>query len=208
MGTADAELTASFTPVLARQLTMALDHAGDGSLMVDGHAYSSPVWVAENSSIRVQAIPSPTTIDGGYVFKRWKIDDGTGAGACVSDTAFATTDFNMGTANATLRAYFDHLLAHTLTIASSGLTGSASATFTVDGTTYSSPVYVAESTSVTVRVTPPEGYVFTGWSITGTGANIDNLTSPVTHCTMGTGEAILTATFTASSGRTNNNVNE
>ena len=208
MGTANATLTASFTEVSARQLSMELDHAGDGSLMVDGTAYEDPVWVAENSSIRVQAIPAPTTADGGYVFNHWAIAEGTGEGASISSYRSATTDFNMGTANATLRAYFDHLLAHTLTIASSGLTGSASATFTVDGTTYSSPVYVAESTSVTVRVTPPEGYVFTGWSITGTGANIDNLTSPVTHCTMGTGNAILTATFTASSGRTDNNVNE
>ena len=186
---------------------MVLGTAGAGSLFVDGNAYTSPVWVAENSSIRVQAIPSPTTSVGGYVFNHWEIAEGTGAGASISSSSSATTDFNMGTAHATLTAYFDHLLAHTLTIASSGLPDGVSATFAVNGTTYSSPVYVAESTSVTVMVTPPEGYVFSGWTIAGTGANIDNIVSPVTHCTMGTSDAILTATFTPSR-RTDNNVNE
>ena len=183
MGTANATLQAEFEQVEAFQLAVAADPTDWGSFKVNGTNYTGPVWVARTASVTVEATPVT-----GKAFDRWVEP---GGGATVSSTTSATTTFTMGGANATLTAHF--VPAHTLTMEADP---SGMGTFKVQGADYSAPVWVAESTKVSVVATPASGYLFDHWEIvSGTGASITNLNSSSTDFTMGTDNATLRAHF-------------
>lgn len=56
---------------------------------------------------------------------------------------------------------------------------------------------VAEGSTTTATATPNSGYVFSSWSISGTGASLSSTTNNPTTVTMGTANATVTATFAA-----------
>jgi len=153
-----------------------------------GTSVSSPATIGEGISLRLEATPTPPTNTTGYVFDHWTV---TGTGACVNNKNSASTLFTMGSANATISATFESKPARQLKIETDGGSG----TFTVDGTPYSTSVYVVQTASVTVHVTPADGYAFDHWTVSGTGASISNANSTTTIFTMGTEDAILTAHF-------------
>jgi uncharacterized repeat protein (TIGR02543 family) len=151
-----------------------------------GAAVSSSTQIGEGIALRLVATPAATTSTTGHVFKEWTV---TGTGAHVGNTTSASTLFTMGTTNATVSATFVEKAAHTLSIAGSG------GSYTVDGVAYTSPVYVVETASATVQVTPGAGYAFDHWEVSGTGASVSNTKSATTVFTMGTETATLTAHF-------------
>ena len=57
---------------------------------------------------------------------------------------------------------------------------------------------VAEGSTTTATATPNSGYVFSSWSISGTGASLSSTTDNPTTVTMGTANATVTGTFVAS----------
>ena len=56
---------------------------------------------------------------------------------------------------------------------------------------------VAEGSTTTATATPNSGYVFSSWSISGTGASLSSTTDNPTTVTMGTANATVTANFAA-----------
>ena len=52
-----------------------------------------------------------------------------------------------------------------------------------------------ETLTTSVTATPASGYQFTGWTVTGTGASVENASANPTTFTMGTTDATLTANF-------------
>ena len=61
--------------------------------------------------------------------------------------------------------------------------------------TVSSGASVAEGATLNVTATPNAGYVFSSWSVEGTGSAVPNTASASTTFTMGTADATLTAVF-------------
>ncbi|MBO6027358.1 MAG: T9SS type A sorting domain-containing protein [Bacteroidales bacterium] len=86
----------------------------------------------------------------------------------------------------------------THTVATHELTFSANPTEggTVTVGTYTSPATIGEGTTVDITATPNTGYVFGGWTVTGTDSSVADATSATTTFTMGTANATLTANFT------------
>ena len=56
---------------------------------------------------------------------------------------------------------------------------------------------VAEGSTTTITANPNDGYRFTSWSVSGTGASVESATSNPTTFTMGTSDATVTAYFEA-----------
>lgn len=167
------------------------NHPTGGTFTVSyprGFSVSSDSQIGEGIALRLVATPAAPQGTTGYVFKKWTVN---GTGASVGSTTSANTLFTMGTTDATVSATFEEKEAHTLTISGSDGTG----TYTVDGNAYDSPVYVVETASVTVQVTPADGYAFDYWEVSGTGASVSSTQSATTVFTMGTAIATLTAHF-------------
>ena len=59
-----------------------------------------------------------------------------------------------------------------------------------------SPASVVEGAVINITATANTGYVFTSWSVTGTGSSVASSSSASTTFTMGTADATLTANFT------------
>ena len=150
--------------------------------------------VGEGVVLRIVATPTAATGRSGvgYLFKRWVV---TGEGAFVNRSTSASTLFTMGTAEASLKAEFEEVEAFQLTVAADP---SGDGTFKVNGSNYSSPVWVAQTASVTVEATPVTGRAFHHWEVSGTGASISSTTQLTTTFTMGTANATLTAHFVPS----------
>lgn len=80
---------------------------------------------------------------------------------------------------------------HTLTF------GPSSATYgTVTVGSLTSPATVTEGATLNITATSNLGFVFSNWSVTGTGSSVDDATSATTTFTMGTADATLTANYT------------
>ena len=94
MGTADATVTATFEAIPTHTVTAATE-TGDDS---EGTASVTPSTVGEGETATVTATPA-----SGYVFDHWVV---TGTGSSVDDASSATATLTMGTANATVTAYF------------------------------------------------------------------------------------------------------
>ena len=74
---------------------------------------------------------------------------------------------------------------------SSAVMPASTGTVTLDKTT------LAASGTTTITATPNDGYRFTNWSVSGTGASVTSTTSNPTTFTMGTSDATVTANFEA-----------
>ena len=178
--------------------TLSVGLPSGGSIKVR-NTLNSSYNIGENVEVPIVAVPASTTSSGGYAFNHWTY---SGTGACVGNVNSPVSTFTMGTGIANLSAVFDHVQAYTLTVENPDDGG----TITVDGTAYTAPVWVALYASATVVATPAEGYVFTGWTVEGTGATVINTLSPATIFKMGTANATLTAHFEFV-GETNNDGN-
>ena len=81
---------------------------------------------------------------------------------------------------------FSVTASHTLTVQSNPTEGGSA---TAGSTT------IVEGATTTITATPNTGYVFTGWTMSGTGAIVADASSPSTTFTMGTTNATVTANF-------------
>lgn len=88
---------------------------------------------------------------------------------------------------ATFKIYkYSSTATHTL---SSAVSPAGGGTVALDATS------VAEGGTATATATPSSGYVFSSWSISGTGASLSSTSTNPTTVTMGTTDATVTATF-------------
>lgn len=88
---------------------------------------------------------------------------------------------------ATFKIYkYSSTATHTLSSAVSPASG---------GSVSLSATSVAEGGTATASATPSSGYVFSSWSISGTGASLSSTSTNPTTVTMGTTDATVTATF-------------
>jgi uncharacterized repeat protein (TIGR02543 family) len=169
----DKSVTATFTEeeVPPVQYTLTVNVVGDGSVEVDGAAYTSPVTVDEGTTLSLEAIAA-----SGWEFSAW-------SGALTGTT---NPDNLLMDGNKTVTATFTEIPPdqYTLTV---NIVGSGSVE--VDGTAYTSPVTVDEGTTLSLEAIAATGWEFSAWSGTLTGTtNPDNLLMD--------GNKTVTATFT------------
>jgi len=139
------------------------------TVLTDGGTWSgtTPQTVAGGESVTIN---NPTKT--GYLFTSWTVS-GTGS-------SMDGTTFTMGTEDTTITANWalNELI---LTVVADGGTWS--------GTT---PQTVVSGSSVTINNPTKAGYVFTGWTVNGTGSSMDGTTF-----TMGTANTTITANWLA-----------
>lgn len=164
------------------------DHGTITVIEMTGDTIASKAIVGENVDLNIVATPEPATSAGGYVLSEWRY---SGEGASVNNTSRPKTTFTMGTGEATLEATFVSVPAHQLRIADPEAHG----TFLIDGTPYSSPVWIAEGATVTVKAIPENGFVFSHWTISGEGASVNHESLATVTFTMGSEDATMTASF-------------
>lgn len=188
MGTANTTLTATFTEVLARQLSMVAEPADKGTLKVNGENYTAPVWVAQGASTPISATPAY-----GYRFKRWEITTGNGT---IGDVNAAYTVYIMGEADShTVKAVFEAIATHEFTYAADPAAGGSVTVTDDEDTPVASGTQIREGATLDIVAEHAEGYRFTGWTVTGTGASVGDASASSTTFTMGTGTASITANF-------------
>lgn len=81
----------------------------------------------------------------------------------------------------------------------SATNGTISGVVANTSTEVNSGANIAQNTQITLTATPDDGYVFSSWSVTGTGASLSSTTTNPTTLTMGTAGATVTATFVENS---------
>ena len=160
--------------------------ATNGSISgVDGQSASvaSGASVAENAKVYLTATPSSAS----YAFKNWAV---TTNGGTFYNVNSDTTAFKMGTANATVTAYFatPHNFTYTAT------NGSITVT---KGRPVETNTPIAEGGVLSISATPNSGYRFKQWDVTGLGSSVASTTTNPTTFTMGTADANLEAVFEA-----------
>lgn len=187
MGTGNVTLTATFTEVYARQLSMVAEPADKGTLKVNGETYTDPVWVAQGASIPISATPAY-----GYRFKRWERTTGDGT---IGDLNAAYTVYIMGSEASTVKAVFEAIATHEFTFASDPAEGGTITVTDDEGTPVTNGTQIREGATLNIVAAPAQGYHFTGWTFTGTGASVGDASAPTTTFTMGTGNASITANF-------------
>ena len=159
--------SANFTK-LSYSLTVKAGTGGTAKASASSAGYGE--WVT------ITATPST-----GYVFSSWTV---SGTGATIDNRTSASTKIKVGTGNVTVTANFTKSSYMVTAKAGTGGTAKASA---------SSAGY---GEWVTITATPSAGYVFSGWTVSGTGATIDNRTSASTKIKVGTSNVTVTADFT------------
>ncbi|MBR6437582.1 MAG: InlB B-repeat-containing protein [Bacteroidales bacterium] len=152
---------------------------------VDGgsSAVASGASVAEGAKVYLTATPSSAS----YAFKNWAV---SGTGSTLYNVNSDTTAFKMGTADATVTAYFatPHNFEYTAT----------NGTVTVNkGRPVATNTPVAEGGVMNISATPNSGYRFKKWNVTGSGSSVESETTNPTTFTMGTANANLEAVFEA-----------
>lgn len=135
--------------------------------------------VVEGQSTSIEA----TVTDADYRFKNWTTTSGT-----IAEASSASTTFTMGTSDAVVTANFEVIPTHTL---GSAISPVGAGTVELGSST------VREGATTTATASANEGYKFTGWSISGTGATLSSTSTNPTTVTMGTADATVTATFEA-----------
>jgi uncharacterized repeat protein (TIGR02543 family) len=180
MGTADVEITASFTSNDAptHTVTVNADPAAGGTAVKTSPA-GDP---AEGSTVTITA-----TANSGYTFSGWTVNSG---GVTLTNAAEATTTFTMGTANVEVTASFISNDAPTHTVA---LNAAPAAGGTAVKTSPAGDP--AEGSTVTITATANSGYTFSGWSVNSGGVTLANAAAATTTFTMGTADVTLTANF-------------
>ena len=73
--------------------------------------------------------------------------------------------------------------------------GSGTVSGTFNGTSVSSGTSFVPSSIINVTATPAAGYLFNGWTVSGTGASVANASAPSTTLTTGSAATTLTANF-------------
>lgn len=160
--------------------------ATNGSISgVDGgsSAVASGASVAEGAKVYLTATPSSAS----YAFKNWAV---SGTGSTLYNVNSDTTAFKMGTADATVTAYFatPHNFAYTAT----------NGTVTVNkGRPVATNTAIAEGGVMNISATPNSGFRFKQWNVTGSGSSVGSTTTSPTIFTMGTADATLEAEFEA-----------
>ncbi|MBO4615461.1 MAG: Ig-like domain-containing protein [Bacteroidales bacterium] len=94
-------ITVNYTSAASHTLTTAVDPAGYGTVTPNS------ATVGEGSTATITATPN-----SGYAFDHWTV---SGVGSSLSSTTTNPTTFTMGTANATVTAYFTALPAYRVT---------------------------------------------------------------------------------------------
>ena len=186
MGTADATITANFTPATSHTLTISTPSGGTASVKdVQGNAVASGSSVGEGTVLYLAATP-----DVSHSFTSWSA---TGGGASVAKDDAAVTTFTMGTENATLSASFAAATTHNFTY--SATNGTVTVKDASDGSV-SSGASIGVGTVLSITAAPSDGYSFSGW--TATSGTVLNPNATSTSFTMGNADAALTATFATS----------
>lgn len=126
-----------------------------------------------NNVVNITATPNP-----GYVFKNWVL---TGPGNLSNSTSI-TTSIVIGDGNCTIEAIYEAI---DYTISTDGLNGTETG-----GGVYN----IGNILNITAKAEP--GYEFTSWSSSNPGA-IFSTTSPKTKFTVGAGNALINANYTA-----------
>jgi uncharacterized repeat protein (TIGR02543 family) len=117
--------------------------------------------------------------DEGYT-----VTSGTATVTNNGDNTFSVT----ASSDCTIRINFEAIPTHTLSSVAAPVAGG---TVDLDATT------ILEGATATATASPNDGYKFTGWSISGTGASLSSTSSNPTTVTMGTADATVTANFEA-----------
>lgn len=170
-------------PDASYTLSTSISGSGSGTVNIT-HSSST---LGEDVTVDVKAIPA-----AGSVFTGWTV---LGKGASVDKDYRASTTFTMGTANASLTAKFT--AAATITF-SNPENGTIEVTDS-RGIAVKSGSAVISGSTLSIKAIPKEassstnGYVFNGWTVTGTGASVANSSSASTTFTMGSGDATLVA---------------
>lgn len=169
-----ASIEVTYSLVTKHTLSSMVSPASTGTILLGA------TTIAEGNTTTISATPNE-----GYRFVDWSV---SGTGSSVESTTSSSTTFTMGTTDATVTANFEAIPTHTLSYTVSP----AGAGNVVLGSTS-----VMEGFSSTATASANSGYKFTGWSITGTGAELSSTTDNPTTITMGTANATVTASFAA-----------
>jgi hypothetical protein len=193
MGTTNASITAGFGEATTHTLTVVNNNPSSGNVSVidpQGNTVNLNQGISEGAELTLVATPVT-----GYAFAGWTVE-GENAGV-ITSLLSPTTTFVMGTGNARVRATF--LPTHPLTINIVRPENSSVSVVVTDsqGNIINSGDSVREGAILNLVATHAQGCNFAGWSYTGQGSIIGNVSSSTTTFTMGTEEAIVTATFTA-----------
>jgi len=169
--TGNATVTANFEliPVAPTTYTLTINRnpASIGTVTGAGtHNANTPVSIT-------------ATVPSGYEFKDWTVSTGT---ATFANANSASTTVTLSS-NATIVA--NYVQTYALTINRSPTAG---------GTVTGAGNYTA-GTPVNISATAASGYVFSGWTVTGSTATIANASNASTTVTL-TGAATITANFT------------
>lgn len=184
MGSANATITAVFETVATHILTFTSTEGGSCTVTSSTGNVTSGTSIGEGAVLNIVASAS-----SGYAFSNWTV---TGSGSVANPNSPSTT-FTMGTADATLTAHF--VPTHALTIYAP--TNGTIRVTTGLGQEVTSGAAVGEGAKLNLKATPATGYAFDKWTITGTGASVENdvLIRPITTFTMGTENSSISASF-------------
>jgi uncharacterized protein (TIGR02145 family)/uncharacterized repeat protein (TIGR02543 family) len=135
---------------------------------------SSAQSIAAGTAFNISA-----TVNSGYRFVNWTVTSGT---ATFGNAASAATTVTLSS-NATVRANFELIPTHTLTVNRDPTAGG-----TV--TPASSQSGIAAGTAVNITATPASGYTFVNWTVTSGTATFGNANNATTTVTLSTNATI------------------
>ena len=194
MGQEASEITASFATVHTFKITSP-DH---GTIRVTdalGHVVNDDDKIGEGAMLNLKVTPAP-----GWALSTWTV---SGEGSTIANATLAVTSLTMGTADVTtIEATF--IPAHILTVIDPETIPNSNptkpqGTIKVTGShgqSISSPASVGENVVLDIVAVPAEGYIFSGWTVTGTDSSVTNPGAATTKFTMGTENSTIKATFT------------
>jgi uncharacterized repeat protein (TIGR02543 family) len=143
---ADKNITATFSEIPIPQFTLTVSVVGQGSVEVNGTAYSAPITVDESTVLSLEAMAT-----AGWQFDGW-------SGDLVSSNA--TESITMD-ADKNITATFSEIPIPQFTLTVS-VVGQGSVE--VNGTAYTAPITVDEGTVLSLEALATAGWQFDGWS--------------------------------------------
>ena len=188
MGTEDCSITASFAAAPTKTFSYSLDPADSGTIQVtdgNGAVVNSGVGISQGAVLYISASPYVT-----HKFMEWQVTEGNGT---IANRNTATTTFTMGSEATTIKAMFDGLTTHNLT-----LTTPSHGSFIVKdnhNNIIGTNTPIGEGTVLNMTATPTGSYVFGRWTVEGEGASVANQYHAATTFVMGTDDAILGVNF-------------
>jgi uncharacterized repeat protein (TIGR02543 family) len=143
---ADKNITATFSEIPVDQFTLTVSVVGQGSVEVNGIVYTAPITVDEGTVLSLEALAS-----AGWQFDSW-------SGDLVSSNANESITMD---ADKNITATFSEIPIPQFTLTVS-VVGQGSVE--VNGTAYSAPITVDESTVLSLEAMAAAGWQFDGWS--------------------------------------------